>query len=105
MKTALTPFLLKFLIEEGYQYLLSKTENINEPDASVQITLTPVIARPQVRRLPRDFDTYFKLTREPQMMANGVDDTRILVKLSAEDIARLKQIVLNKYKEEKKLYA
>lgn len=105
MKTTLTPFLLRFLAEQGYNYLLSRTENINEPDASVRITLTPVISRPQLRRLPRDFDTYFKLSKEPRIMANGVDDTQILVKLNADDVAKLKQIVLNKYNEERRLYA
>jgi hypothetical protein len=97
MKTCLTPFLLDFMVDQGYQYLLSKTENINRPEASVQITLTPVIQRPQLRRLPRDFDTYFRLTKEPRIMANGIDDTRILVSLSPEDVAILKQTLLNKY--------
>lgn len=105
MKTALTPFLLKFLVDQGYQYLLSRTENINHPDASVQITLTPVLTRPQLRRLPRDFDTYFNLNKEPRIMAEGVDDTLILVQLSAADVVKLKEIVLNKYNEQTQLYA
>lgn len=100
MKTTLTPFLLKFLFERGYQYLLSKTENVNQPGASVQITLTPVVQRPQLRRLPRDFDTYFRLTREPKIMANGIDDTLIVVWLCHEDVVILKQTLLNQYNQQ-----
>jgi hypothetical protein len=76
MKTALTPFLLKFLLDREYQYLLSKTQNVSQPGIDVQITLTPVVARPQLR--PRCFDTYIRLgSKEAGIMANGIDSTLI----------------------------
>ncbi|MDF3078275.1 MAG: hypothetical protein K0S09_2164 [Sphingobacteriaceae bacterium] len=106
MKTALTPFLVKFLLDREYQYLLSKTQNVSQPGIDVQITLTPVVARPQLRRLPRCFDTYIRLgSKEAGIMANGIDGTLIVVSLCPEDVSKLKERVLNEYTEQRRRYA
>ena len=66
---------------QGYKYCLSKTSNIEGRDASVSITLTPVKSRPLTRFLPQGYDTYFSIMHEPMQMAEGIDDTEVLVDL------------------------
>ena len=66
---------------QGYKYCLSKTSNIEARDASVSITLTPVKSRPLTRFLPQGYDTYFSIMHEPMQMAEGIDDTEVLVDL------------------------
>ena len=86
MQATLTLSLLEFLTRQGYKYFLSKTvaTDINE-GYSVQIMLTPVVNRPDIRSLPEGFDTYFQINREPRQMARGIDDTKITVRLSEDD--------------------
>ena len=66
---------------QGYKYCLSKTSNIEARDASVSITLTPVKSRPITRFLPKGYDTYFSIMHEPLQMADGIDDTEVLVNM------------------------
>ena len=86
MQTILTPTLLEFLSRQGYKYFLSKT-TVSETleGSSIKIMLTPVVNRPDIRSLPEGFDTYFQINREPRQMAQGVDDTQIIVRLSEDD--------------------
>ncbi len=79
METILTPHALGLLIEQGYTYVLAKTKNVIKKDTSVSITLTPVKNKPRLEELPLEYDTYFKITREPMQMACGIDDTEILL--------------------------
>lgn len=81
MKAILTCSVVRFLVLQGYKYCLSKTTVVEKKDASVSITLTPVRSRPQTRFLPLDYDTYFSIMREPLQMAEGIDDTEVLVNL------------------------
>lgn len=86
MQTILTSTLLEFLSRQGYKYFLSKT-TVSETleGSSIKIMLTPVVNRPDIRSLPEGFDTYFQINREPRQMAQGVDDTQIIVRLSEDD--------------------
>ena len=79
MKTVLKPHILGSLIEQGYTYMLAKTENVIKDGTSVSIKLTPVKYKPRLEELPLEYDTYFKITREPMQMACGVDDTEIIL--------------------------
>lgn len=85
MKTVLTPHLLGFLIERGYTYCLAKTQNVSKANASVNITLTPIKIKPQLESMPDDYDTYFKITREPMQMACGIDDTEVYISLDLKN--------------------
>lgn len=80
MKTILTPQLLGFLIEQGYTHCFSHTE-YNEADQTCIITLTPVKAKPELQLMPEDFDTFYKITREPLQMTFGIDDTKVYLNL------------------------
>jgi hypothetical protein len=86
MKILLTPRLLNFLIKKGYKYCLSKTTCIESEHASVSINLTPVKKEPNLKRLPKSYDTYFDITDEPKQMAAGVDDTLVVMKLVHSDM-------------------
>lgn len=90
MKAVLTRSVVRYLVLQGYRYCLSKTESIQKNDASVSITLTPVRSRPATRFLPEGYDTYFSIMDEPLQMANGIDDTEILVNLDDYDLKKYK---------------
>jgi hypothetical protein len=88
MKVILTRSVIRFLVLQGYRYCLSKTESIKKHDASVCITLTPIRSRPATRFLPQGYDTYFGIMHEPLQMADGIDDTEILVNLNDYDLKK-----------------
>jgi hypothetical protein len=90
MKAILTRSVIRFLVLQGYKYCLSKTESIKKNDASVCITLTPIKSRPATRFLPQGYDTYFSIMHEPLQMADGIDDTEILVNLNDYDLKNFK---------------
>jgi hypothetical protein len=81
MKAILTRSVVRFLVLQGYKYCLSKTSNVERVDASVSITLTPVKSRPITRYLPQGYDTYFNIMHEPLQMADGIDDTEVLINM------------------------
>ena len=81
MKTLLTPYLLGFLIEKGFTYCLARTLTESNSDAYLELTLSPVKIKPDLENLPLEYDTFFKITREPMQMANGIDDTVVYVNL------------------------
>jgi hypothetical protein len=83
MHKILTTELLDNLISQGYRYCLSRTTTILGPDADICITLLPVKRLPTLKKLPARFDTFFNISEEPRQMAMGVDETIILVDLSA----------------------
>ena len=88
MKTLLTPILLDFLIIEGYEYCLSKTAGINTPDTSESITLVPVKTKRLLKRLSGSFDKYFNIKNEPVQMAEGFDETLVMVEIDSSDLKR-----------------
>jgi hypothetical protein len=90
MKAIVTRSVIRFLVLQGYKYCLSKTENIQKNNASVCITLTPIRSRPATRFLPQGYDTYFSIMHEPLQMADGIDDTEILVNLNDYDLKNYK---------------
>ncbi|MBL4678129.1 MAG: hypothetical protein JKY70_18270 [Mucilaginibacter sp.] len=71
--------LLDYLKAQGYRYCLSKT-TLSAND-QVNIHLTPVKVRPYHRKLPKDYDTYFKISKEPTRLAKGVDGLKVIVSL------------------------
>lgn len=90
MKAILTRSVVRFLVLQGYKYCLSKTETIQKNSASVSITLTPIRSRPATRFLPQGYDTYFSIMHEPLQMADGIDDTEVLVNLNDYDLKNYK---------------
>ena len=81
MRTLLTPNLLGFLIEKGYIYCLAQIQIDKKPDAFTIVTLTPVKYNPKFEGLPQEYDSYFKITREPMQMSFGVINTEIYLNL------------------------
>jgi hypothetical protein len=79
MKLLLTPDLLKFLSNEGYKYCFSKTEELTGKATDCCITLTPIRWRPYIKRLPLKYDTFFSINDEPVQLADGLDDTLVMV--------------------------
>jgi hypothetical protein len=90
MKALLTNSVIRFLVLEGYKYCLSRTTNVQKPNASVCITLTPIKYRPALKNLAKDYDTYFNIMREPLQLAEGVDDTEVFVMVDESDLHNYK---------------
>lgn len=88
MKTLLTPILLDFLIIEGYKYCLSNAAGINTQDAGKAITLIPVKSKRLLNRLSDGVDKYFNIKNEPMQMAEGFDDTLVMVEIDSSDLKR-----------------
>jgi hypothetical protein len=88
MKTPVTPASLELIVSKGYKYCYSRTTCIETPDADVCITLTPVKMLPRLKRLPKAYDTFFNILKEPLQMANGIDRTLVFF-----DLKNLKQAV------------
>ena len=87
MKTILTPQLLGFLIEQGYTHCFSHTE-LNEAENTCIITLTPVKAKPELELMAEDFDTFYRITREPMQMTCGIDNTKVYLNLDLKSDKR-----------------
>ena len=83
MKIPVTPAALKFVVSKGFRYCYSRTTCIETPEADVCITLTPVKVSPRVKRLPKSYETFFNIFKEPFQMAEGVDRTLIFFDLNA----------------------
>lgn len=77
MKIPFTPQLLGDLIEKGYTYLLASSAD--EPSTETAIVLKPVREKPELVNLPEGYETYYKITREPMMMACGLGETAVMV--------------------------
>nr|WP_294943891.1 PAS domain S-box protein [uncultured Mucilaginibacter sp.] len=77
MKISFTPQLLGDLIEKGYTYLLASTAS--EPAMQTVLTLKPVRKKPELYNLPEGYETFYKITREPMVMAAGIADTAIVL--------------------------
>ena len=70
------------LVNKGFKYCYSKTIADEEYPGQINIVLTPLKFRPDIRKLPEPYDTYFKLTEEPKQMASGIDnDTFVFINL------------------------
>jgi hypothetical protein len=87
MKIPATPALLKLVISKGFRYCYSKTTCIDTADADVCITLTPCTKSPRVRRLPKAYDTFFNIHKEPVQMAAGIDRTLVFLDLDKRLLA------------------
>lgn len=83
MQKILTPVLLNAIRALGYHYFLSRTTCIIGADADLRITLLPVKYEPDITALPENFDTYFDIMEEPVLLAEGVDQTIVVVDLTA----------------------
>ncbi|GAA4320050.1 hypothetical protein GCM10023149_19100 [Mucilaginibacter gynuensis] len=79
MKTALTPTVLQFLVDEGFQICLSKTSSIFTKKARFCTTLTPAKFDSMPDRSTGLFDNFFAIKAEPVVMAQGLYDTIVLV--------------------------
>jgi hypothetical protein len=81
LKTPLTPSLLKFFLNEGYQYCLSK-RSFKGKNVSA-ILLTPVKERPDLRQL-QNFEAIFVTSEEPLEMVRATDGPPVLLELEPE---------------------
>ena len=88
MKVPLTPFVLGFLIEQQYAFVLSKT-NYSSANGLLDILLTPTQKKPLLKDLPQEYDTYFRITREPMQMTAGIEGAEVSVYLNLEDAEKL----------------
>ena len=71
------------LVRCGFRYCYAKTVVDEEKAGQVNILLTPVGPKPNIRRLPVQHDTYYKINQEPKQMADGIDaDTAVLINLN-----------------------
>lgn len=86
MKIPFTPQLLGDLIEKGYTYMLANTTS--GASAETAITLKAVRQKPSLTNLPEGYETYYRITREPMIMAAGVSETVIMIEYDtiSEDI-------------------
>ncbi|QHS57530.1 hypothetical protein GWR56_19000 [Mucilaginibacter sp. 14171R-50] len=77
MKVPATSAVLKLVISKGFRYCYSRTTCVDSAEADVCITLTPIAKSPHIRRLPKAYDTFFNILKEPVQMAAGVDSTLV----------------------------
>jgi PAS domain S-box-containing protein len=77
MKIPFTPQLLGDLIEKGYEYVLANTSADDNTDTT--IILKPVREKPHLHSLPQGYETFYKITREPMILACKVSETIVLV--------------------------
>lgn len=89
MKIPVTPALLKFVISKGFRYCYSKTTCVDTADTDVCITLKPVRRSPCLSRLPKAYDTFFNMSKEPAQMAVGVDRTLIFIDIDKSLLATI----------------
>jgi PAS domain S-box-containing protein len=75
MKIPFTPQLLGDLIDKGYKYMLVSTD----ADVGATITLTPVREKPSLIHLPDGYETFYKITGEPMLMACNASETVVMV--------------------------
>ncbi|QQL49423.1 hypothetical protein [Mucilaginibacter ginkgonis] len=95
MKILLSPQLLRFLLNYGFRFCLSKTSKYSKKSSKITILLKPVFTRPDIHNLPDGYDTYFNIVVEPAQMAYGIDGTTVLVKLDGETfLAYVKSILI-----------
>lgn len=80
MEIALTTPLLKYLIQTGYRYCLSKTCLLKGHSGSC-IVLKPVKDVPLASRFPDDFEEYFLIEEEPTRLAEGIEEVLTIVRL------------------------
>jgi PAS domain S-box-containing protein len=78
MKIPFTPQLLGDLIEKGYTYMLANT-NAPYQLTDITIVLKPVREKPDLNHLPKGYETFYKITREPMQLACSVTETIIMV--------------------------
>lgn len=73
MNIPFTPQLLGDLIEKGYTYVLASSQANPQLADITHMVLKPVRKKPNLINLPAEFDTFYKITREPMQLACGVD--------------------------------
>jgi PAS domain S-box-containing protein len=83
MKIPFTPQLLGDLIEKGYTYLLASTAE--EPSLETVLTLKPVRKKPELYNLPEGYETFYRITREPMVMAAGINETIVMLDYATID--------------------
>ncbi|AYL99172.1 PAS domain-containing protein [Mucilaginibacter celer] len=85
MRIPLTSQLLGDLIEKGYSYVLVKVIVNQQAGETVEITLIPVKQKPELNKLPPDFETFYRITREPMQLACGIDNTNVYIEYQTFD--------------------
>jgi PAS domain S-box-containing protein len=85
MRTPLTSQLLGDLIEKGYNYTLVKITMNQSTGEAVDITLVPIKQKPELNKLPPDFETFYRITREPMQLICGIDNTNVYIEYQTFD--------------------
>jgi hypothetical protein len=78
LKTPLTPSVLKFFINAGFEYCLYKLYYTGQ-DVSV-ILLTPVKQRPSLKQI-QNYDALFLTCEEPFKMVNDTNTPPVMMEL------------------------
>jgi hypothetical protein len=94
MKITLSNSVLEALVAEGYTYVLSKTYEVNHPDFSYSIVLTPLKHEPDFTSYQKGYDLYFNINRERSRMAKGINGARIFVYLNGYELTAIKNQLL-----------
>jgi hypothetical protein len=79
--------LLQLLKDNGIRYCYLRTlADGRKPDV-VNIILTPCLKKPDIRRLPKQYDTFFSINCEPQQMASCIDeDTHVYLDMNVRNM-------------------
>lgn len=85
MRTPLTSQLLGDLIEKGYTYMLVKVMMSQQADETVDITLVPIKQKPELNKLPANFETFYRITREPMQLACGAGNNNVYIEYQTFD--------------------
>ena len=83
LRTPLTPSVLKFFINEGYEYCLSK--KVYSADCVTAILLTPVKTRPDLSQL-HNCESVFLIREEPLQMAMTTAGPQVIMELELNSL-------------------
>jgi hypothetical protein len=92
MKLPFDLYLVHYLISQGYNYWLAKTDYKSQESNYPQMTLIPV-QKPVCFNLPEGY-IYFKIVSENPEIVPGRDRYDIFVNLTNEDFLNYKKLLL-----------
>src|SRR4051812_9005349 len=92
LKTPLTPSILKFFINSGYEYCLCRYSYTGK--AVSAILLTPLKERPGLKKI-QHYDFLFAIREEPLEMVRSADGPPVMIELEADSLVGFVSYVLN----------
>lgn len=98
MKTLLKPYLLDFLKEQGYHYLISRKNGIANGNPINSIVLIPVAQKPLSSKPSIGFDDCFMISGKSGSIPMDCSTNRISVLLDRRDVIHFKKYLLHFFK-------